>query len=126
MKVKDWVISLFLSGLLGYALCFRAGLFGSSGTQSSLDQEVNVAVTDTVRFRNWVFSAHKQQGLTILSDSGSVLYRFPEVRVTGLKIDAVPDTAGNTPGFIRLRSTCGLLSSIFRISPDGRLEAVNG
>jgi hypothetical protein len=126
MKSKDWFISLFLAGLLGYALCFRAGLVGNSGEAGNVTPELNAAIADTVHFREWIFSAHPQDGLTILSESGDILYRFPEVRVMQVKIDAIPDSAGNSPGFIQLQSVCGIVSSTFRIMPDGRLEAVAG
>lgn len=124
MKFKDVLIVIFLSGLLLYAACHRAGWVGKE--RLTVDNQRNfdrlAEVCDTVQYENWIFYVHPEAGLTVSTKSGEVLHHLPEYRSGEIELIATPDTSGTFHGLVYIRSECGISSPCFRICPEGKLE----
>jgi len=125
MKFKDVFISVFLAGLLSYAICHRAGLVGNndhalSGTPASSDIRGGA-----VRYENWIFSPDPQKGLTVRTHAGRIIHRIPEIRAERISIETASDTTKGSLGLLHLRSDSGILTSCFRILPGDMLELVS-
>ena len=124
MKFKDILMMTFLTGLLVYAFCLRAGFFGN------WPESVNVSVTepeithsvDSLIFEDWIFASDPDSGLTILTLTGETLHRMPEFRSGLAEIVSEPDTSGNTRGLVVVKSESGMAIPCFRILTDGALE----
>jgi len=127
MKFKDILITIFLMGLLAYAACHRAGWVGVR----NLMQEVSLpgkhenSSSDSIQFKNWIFFAHPEMGLTISNQSGEILHHLPQFRSSSLELLAKPDTTGNSLGIVYILSEPGVENPSFRILPDGLLEKTN-
>ena len=122
MKFKDVFISVFLAGLLGYAICYRAGLVGNFG--SGLSGTISDSRSGSVRYENWIFSPDPQKGLTVRTHSGKIIHQIPEIRAERIRIETASDTAKGSLGLLHLRSDCGKLTSCFRILPGNTLELI--
>jgi len=124
MKFKDIVIIIFLSGLLFYAFCHRAGWFGLTSKVESIggNADDQASFIDSVRFENWIFSSHPDIGLTVTTATGDIIHHIPEIRSGHIEIVTEPDPTGAVHGLVFVRSDCGVINPCFRISPDGELE----
>ncbi len=124
MKFKDILIIIFLSGLLLYAVCHRAGWVGNDKVLMDAEGEENqIRLTaDTVKFENWIFYSHPVTGLTVSTKSGEVIHHLPEFRVGEIELVSEPDTTGTTLGKVYVRGECSELSPSFRICHEGNLE----
>lgn len=125
MKFKDIFISVFLAGLLGYAICHRAGLVGNPDSGMPVTSSSQETHGEAIRYGNWIFAPDPQEGLTVRSHSGRIIHRLPEIRAERISIETAPDTAKGSLGLLHLRSNCGALTSCFRILPGEMLELVS-
>lgn len=124
MKFKDILIIIFLTGLLSYAACHRAGFVGSGNSSEEYFDAHNYKANgiDSVKFESWIFSTHPENGLTVSTISGDIIHRLPEFRSEHLEIVSVPDSSGSSLGLVYVLSDCGIENPCFRISNDGKLE----
>lgn len=124
MKFKDILIIIFLSGLLLYAACHRAGWVGKDNIEVNVENEENQShlSTDTVKFENWIFYSHPEKGLTVSTKSGEVIHHFPEFRAGEIELISEPDPTGASLGKVYVRGECSELSPCFRICHEGKLE----
>lgn len=124
MKFKDIIIIIFLTGLLGYAACHRAGFVGSGNTIEEYSDTHNSIGSgiDSVTFENWIFSTHPENGLTVTTISGDIIHHLPGFRSEHFEIVSEPDYSGSSLGLVYVRSDCGTENPCFRISNDGKLE----
>lgn len=125
MKFKDVFISVFLAGLLGYAICHRAGLVGNYNPGLYPAPASSDTRGGAVRYENWIFSPDPQEGLTVRTQSGRVIHRIPEIRAERISIETASDTTKGSLGLLHLRGDCGKLTSCFRILPGNMLELVS-
>lgn len=125
MKFKDVFISVFLAGLLGYAICHRSGLVGNYNPGLYATPASSDTHSGAVRYENWIFSPDPQKGLTIRTYSGTVIHRIPEIRAERISIEMASDTVKGSLGLLHLKNDCGKLTSCFRILPGDMLELVS-
>lgn len=125
LKYKDFVVIIFLSGVLVYAACRRNNILPLKKMESPATESVLAGQwQDTIEHRNFRIIAHPEQGLMVYHHDGRLLAGLPGVRAGALRLDAGYIMGNDTIDLLWCRSNDTADLPCFRILDDGSLAVV--
>lgn len=125
LKYKDFVVIIFLSGVLVYAACRRNNILPVKKIDSQATESVTASYwQDTIEHRDFRIIAHPEQGLMVYHHDGRLLAGLPGVRAGALRLDAGTIIGNDTIDLLWCRSNDTADLPCFRILDDGSLAVV--
>ncbi len=125
LKYKDFVIIIFLSGVLVYAACRRNNLLPMKKMESQATESITAGHwQDTIEHRDFRIIAHPSEGLMVYHRDGRLLAGLPGIKPGALHLEAGYIMGNDTIDLLWCRSTDSANLPCFRILDDGSLAVV--